>query len=98
MHIYDEGSTPAIIKIDDDEVRSCSTIQNFTDIPKNIHPEIHLQADIVKDTQWEKAKKDIALVVLPTLAHLPIGTDINSTVLDKDFIDKMQKISNKHGL
>ncbi len=96
--MYNKGSTLAIIKIDGNKVRSCSTIQNFADIPKNIRPQIPLQADIVKDTKWEEAKKEIALVILPTLAPLPFGTDINSTVLNEDFINEMQKISDEHGL
>jgi hypothetical protein len=76
--MYEKRSTPAIIKIDGDKVGSCSTIQNFTDIPKNILLKISLQADIVKDTKWEEAKKEISLVVLPTFAPLPFGTDRTS--------------------
>ena len=51
----------------------------------------------MKDTAWEVAKKEITLIVIPTVAPLPFGTDIKSTVLDDDFIEEMQKISAAHG-
>ncbi len=50
----------------------------------------------MKDTEWEKAKEDVALVVLPTLAPLPFGTDIKSTVLNDDFLEEMKSLSPKH--
>jgi hypothetical protein len=50
----------------------------------------------VKDTEWEKAKEDVALVVLPTLASLPFGADIKSTVLDDNFFKEMKSLSPKH--
>jgi hypothetical protein len=51
---------------------------------------------MVKDTEWEVATKDIALIVLPTLAPLPFGRDIESTMLDDDFVKEMAKITVKH--
>jgi hypothetical protein len=95
--MLDDGSTPVIIKIDGDEVGSCFTIQNFMDIPKTFCPEIPLQFDSVKDTNWAKANKDIALVILPTLAPLPFGADIKSIALDDDFVEEMKMLSFKHG-
>ncbi len=58
---------------------------NFANIPESFRPKIPLRADIVKDTEsrWEAANEEIALVILPTLAHLPYGIEINSTMLDE---------------
>ncbi len=92
-NMLDNRSNPAIIKIDGDEVGSCFTIQKNLDIPENFCPEIPLQIDSVKDTNWEKANKDIALVILPTLAPLPFGADIKSIALDDDFIKEMKTLS-----
>ncbi len=44
-NMLDNGSTPAIIKINGDEVGSCFTIQNFMDIPEIFCPVIPLQID-----------------------------------------------------
>ena len=90
-NMLEEGSTPAIIKIDGKEVGFCFTIQNYKEIPKIFCPEIPLKAKKVKDTEWEVATKDIALIVLPTLAPLPFGRDIESTMLDDNFVRKWQK-------
>jgi len=37
-NLLDKASTPAIAKIDADEVGSCFTIQNFSDIPDKFRP------------------------------------------------------------
>ncbi len=52
---------------------------------------------MVKDTEWEAATKDIALIVLPTLAPLPFGRDIESSMLNNDFVEEMGKITVEHG-
>ncbi len=65
--MLDEGSTPVIIKVDGNVIRSCSAIQIFADIPETFCPEIPLQADSVKDTEWEEANKEIALIVIPAV-------------------------------
>jgi hypothetical protein len=95
-NMLDNGSTPAIIKVNGDEVGSCFTIQNFRDIPEAFRPEIPLQIDSVKDTEWEKAKENVALIVLPTLAPLPFSADIKSTVLDDDFLEERKSLSPEH--
>ncbi len=95
--MLEERSTPAIIKIDGKEVGSCFIIQNYEEIPMIFCPQIPLQAKMVKDAEWEEATKDIALIVLPTLAPLPFGRDIESTMLNNDFIKEMAKITVKHG-
>ena len=96
-NMFDDGSTPAIIKIHGDDIGSCTTIQVFPDLPDAFRPEFALLANSVKDTEWEMAKKELALIVIPTMAPLPYGLDIKSTELDDDFIDEMQKLSPEHG-
>ena len=96
-NMFDDGSTPAIIKIDGDDIGACTTIQVFPDLPEAFRPEFALLANSVKDTEWQEAKKELALIVIPTMAPLPYGTDIKSTDLDDDFIDEMQKLSPEHG-
>ena len=94
--MLDEGSTPAIIKINGGKIGSCFTIQVFEDIPQIYRPEIALQPEMLKDTEWDGATKSLALIVLPTLAPLPVGKEIKSTMLNDDFVDEMEKISVKH--
>ncbi len=94
--MLEEGSTPAIIKIDGKEVDLYFTIQNYKEIPEIFCPQIPLQAEMVKDTEWEAATKDITLIVLPTLIPLPFGRDIESTMLDNDFVKEMVKITFEH--
>jgi hypothetical protein len=95
-NVLEEGSTPAIIKIEGGEIGSCFTIQVFEDIPENFCPEIELQPEMLKDSEWVNATKDLALIVIPTLAPLPFGKVIESTMLDDDFIEEMMKLSPKH--
>jgi hypothetical protein len=52
---------------------------------------------MVKDTELEEANKDIALVVLPTLAPLPFRRVIESTMLDDEFSEEMAKITIENG-
>ena len=96
--MFDEGSTPAIIKIDDDEVGSCFAVQTFDNVPEKLCPEIPLEADTVKETDWEKASNEIASISIPTLVPLPFGKEIESTSFDEAFIEEMSKISSEHGL
>jgi hypothetical protein len=65
----------------------CFTIQNYKDIPKVFCPKIPLQAKMEKDTKWEETTKDIALIVLLTYSPVPFGKEIESTMLDEDFVD-----------
>jgi hypothetical protein len=95
-NMLEEGSTPAIIKIEGGEIGSCFTIQVFEDIPKNFRPEIALQPEMLKDSKWVNATKDLALIVIPTLVPLPFGKVIESTMLDNDFINEMMKLSPEH--
>ena len=54
-------------------------------------------SDRLTVTVWDEAKKDIALIVIPIVATIPYGKDINSTIFDDDFIEEMQMISVEHG-
>ncbi len=96
-NMLEEGSTPAIIKIDGGEIGSCFTIQVFDNIPKNFRPKIALQPKMLKDSEWTEATMNLALIMLPTLAPLPFGREIESTMLEDDFLDKMIKIFAEHG-
>ncbi len=52
---------------------------------------------MLKDSKWVNAMKNSALIVIPTLALLPFGKVIESTMLDDDFINEMMKLSPEHG-
>jgi hypothetical protein len=95
-NMLDEGSTQAIIKIDGGEIGSCFTIQVFEDVPQNYRPKIALQLEMLKDAEWDGATKSLALIVLPTLAPLSFGKEIELTKLDNNFVNKMAKISVEH--
>jgi hypothetical protein len=95
--MFDEGSTPAFLKIDNDEVGSCCAIHEHNKVPAEYRPEIPLQADLVKDTDWEDATNKILLIAIPTFVPLPYGKEIESTTFDDGFAEEMQKISSKHG-
>jgi hypothetical protein len=92
-----KGSTPAFLKIDNDEVGSYYVIREHIKVPAEYRPEIPLQADLSKDTDWEGATNKILLIAIPTLIPLPYGREIESTTFDDDFAKEMQKISSKHG-
>jgi hypothetical protein len=96
-NMLDDGSIPDIVKVDGEDIKSCSAIQNFIDILEIFRPKIALLAHSVKDTEWENVSNKIALVIIPTLAPLPLGTDIKSAVIDNNFINEMQKNSAEHG-
>jgi hypothetical protein len=71
--MFNEGSIPAIIKIDGNKVGSSVAIQSFGNIPQKFRPENPLQADMVKETDWERAKTEITLISILTLVLLPFG-------------------------
>ncbi len=96
--MFDESSSPAFFKIDQDEIGSCYAIREHTKIPAKFRPKIALQSDSVKDTDWEDAQMEIALIAIPTLAPIPYGTkEIKSTTLDDKFIEEMKAILSEHG-
>ncbi len=96
-NMFDEGSTPAIITIDGDEVGSCFAIEYFNGIPEEFCPEIPLEVNMVKDMAWESAMQDIAPIALPTLVPIPFGMDVESTTFDDAFMEEMNKILAEHG-
>ena len=96
-NMFDESSSPAFFKIDLDEIGTCCAILEHPKIPTEFRPEIPLQSDSVKDTDWEDAEMEIALVAIPTLAPIPYGKEIKSGILDDNFIEEMQAISDVHG-
>jgi hypothetical protein len=92
-NMFDESSSPAFFKIDQDKIGSCYAILKHTKIPAKFRPEIALQADSVKDTDWDDAQMEIALIAIPTIALIPYGKEIKSTTLDNNFIEEMRAIS-----
>jgi hypothetical protein len=96
-NMFDESSSPAFFKIDSDEIGSCCAIIEHPKIPPEFRPEIPLQSDSVKDTDWEDAQMEIALVAIPTLAPIPYGKEITSLTLDENFVAEMSTISKEHG-
>jgi hypothetical protein len=72
-NMFNESSSPAFFKINKDEIGSCYAIRDFNLVPAEFRPEIALQADLVKDTDWDEANMEIALITIPTLAPLPYG-------------------------
>ena len=92
-NMFDESSSPAFFKIDQDEIGSYYAILEHAKIPTEFRPEISLQADSVKDTDWDDAEMEIALVAIPTIAPIPFGKEITSTTLNDNFIDEMKAIS-----
>jgi hypothetical protein len=92
--MFNEGSTPAIITIDGNEVGSCFAVEYFNGIPEEFHPKIPLE---VKDTAWEIAMQDITLITLLTLVPIPFGTYVESTIFHDAFMEEMNKILAEHG-
>jgi hypothetical protein len=64
---------------------------------KSFVPKIPLEVNMVKDTAWENAMQDIALIALPTLVPIPFGTYVESTIFDDAFMEEMNKILAEHG-
>jgi hypothetical protein len=91
------AAPPPFFKIDKDEIRSCYAIRDFNLISAEFRPKIALQADLVKDTDWDETNMEIALIAIPTLAPLPYGKEMKSAILDDGFIKEMKGISNEHG-
>jgi hypothetical protein len=96
-NMFDESSSPAFFKIDQDEIGSCYAILEHAKIPTYFRPETSLQADSVKDTDWDDAQMEISLIAIPTIALIPFGKEITSTTLDDNFIDEMKAISGELG-
>lgn len=96
-NMFDESSSPAFFKIDRDDIGSHYAILDYKLIPTEFRPESALQSDLVKDTDWDDAEMEIALIAIPTIAPLPFGKEIRSTISDDDFLEEMKSISDVHG-
>ena len=95
-NMFDESSAPAFFKIDKDEIGSCYAIRDHNLVPTKFQPKIALQSDSVKDTDWEDAQMEIALIAIPTLVLISYGKEITSTTLDDIFIEEMKSILLEH--
>ena len=78
---FDESSSPALFRINKDKVGSYYAIRELNSVPTEFHPKIALQADLVKDTDWEFVNTEISIVTIATLVPLPYGKEIKSTTL-----------------
>jgi hypothetical protein len=96
-NMFDESSSLALFRINKDEISSCYAIREFNLVPTEFCPQITLQADSVKDTDWEFTSTEILLVAIPTQVPLPYNKEIKSTTRDDEFDGEMQGISNEHG-
>ncbi len=76
---------------------SCFTVEYFKEIPEEFCPKIPLKVNMVKDTAWENAMQNIALIALPTLIPIPFGMYVESTIFDNAFMEEMNKILAEHG-
>jgi hypothetical protein len=90
--MFDESSSPAFVKIDQDKFGSCYAILEHANIPAEFHPKVTLQADSFKDMDWEDAQMEIALIAIPTIALIPYGKEIKSTTHNENFINEMKAI------
>jgi hypothetical protein len=80
-----------------DEIGSCYAIQIHEEIPTDHWPEISLQADIIKGTNYEDYPHEISMWVIPNLSPLPFGAKIEQTSSNHDaFIEEMGRISKYH--
>jgi hypothetical protein len=91
-NMFDESSSPAFFKIDQDKIGLCCAILEHANIPAEFRPEIALQADSVKDTDWDDAQMEIAFITIPAIALIPYGKEIKNTTLDENFINETKAV------
>ena len=96
-NLFDEGSTPAIVVLEAEEIGSCFAVQDHDGLPEKYRPEIPLEENMVSGTGWENAEMDISLISLPNLAPIPFGIDFQSHTFDDAFAKEMKNISVDHG-
>jgi hypothetical protein len=90
--------TPAFFKINGDKVGSCYAIQNHKEIPSEHWPDMLLQANILKGTNYKYYPHEISMWVIPNLSPLPFGGKIKQTLFNNAFIEEMATISKHHGM
>ena len=88
-NMFDKSSSPALFRINKDKISSCYAIREFNLVPAEFCPEIALQADLVKDRDWEFASTEILLVAISTLVPVPYDKEIKSTTLNNEFDNEM---------
>jgi hypothetical protein len=93
--MFDDSSLYALIRIDVEDVGSCLVIQNTNTFPQEFHPQ-PLRSNTIKDMIWQEAKSNISLCAIPTIAPIPYGADIESTIADKIFIEEIATILTAH--
>jgi hypothetical protein len=97
-NMFSKKCTPAFFKIDGDKAGSCYAIQKHEDITSKHCPEMPLQADIVKGTNYENYPHKISMLVIPNLSPLPFGKKVEQTSFDDAFIKEIATISKDHGV
>ena len=95
-NMFNKSSSPAYFRIDKDNIGSCYAIRKHNTVHTEFQPEIPLQADFVKDTNWDNTDVEIALIATPNIVPIPFGKEINTTIFDDDFTDEMKSISDGH--
>ena len=95
-NMFNKSSTPVFFRIDNNDIGSCYAICKHNTVPTEFRPEIPLKPDSMKDTSWDNADVEIALIAIPNIVPIPFGKDINSTISDDNFIDEMKSISDVH--
>jgi hypothetical protein len=78
-------------------IGSAYTVQNYNEIPAEIHPEIPIPIEFLTNTVWASAPKDIAICSYPVLAPVPFGAKIiEGRTLNKEFMENAATISPTH--
>jgi hypothetical protein len=96
-NLNDKKSEPAFIMIDGVSIGSAYTVQNYDKIPAEIRPEIPIPIELLMNTVWASAPKDIAICSYPVLAPVPFGAKIiEGHALDKECLENMATISPTH--
>jgi hypothetical protein len=97
-NMFSEKCTPAFFNINGDKIGLCYAIQKHEEIPTKHWPEISLQADIIKGTNYENYPHKISIWVTPNLSTLPFGAKIEQTLFNNALIEEMGTISKYHGM
>jgi hypothetical protein len=96
-NLNDKKSEPAFIKIDGMSIGSAYIVQNYDKIPAEIRPEIPFPIELLTNTVWVSAPKDIAICSYLVLAPVPFGTKIiQGHTLNKEFVENMAIVSPTH--
>jgi hypothetical protein len=87
----DLHSEPSFIFTDTSNLGSVVEIENFSDIPNEVHPQEHLSSKFLKSTSWDKAKVPLGLALIPIIAPIFFGQKhIKISIHDANFEDKWE--------